>query len=78
MSNCGSNSNGSQFFITTQAADWLDGKHVVLGRVVDGTLSVVKKVESYGSHSGATSKKLIITNCGDMAQVSVFKYGGLW
>eukprot|EP00962_Isochrysis_galbana_P024565 scaffold7548_cov126-Isochrysis_galbana.AAC.9 len=66
MSNCGPDTNGSQFFITTAPADWLDGKHVVFGRVVDGTLGVLKKIEAYGSASGQTSKKLIIHKCGEI------------
>ncbi len=65
MANAGPNTNGSQFFITTIPCSWLDGKHVVFGRVTEG-LDVVKTIESYGSSSGRTSKKVEIVDCGQL------------
>jgi peptidylprolyl isomerase len=65
MANAGPNTNGSQFFITTVVASWLDGKHVVFGKVVDG-MNVVKAIEAVGSPSGKTSKSVVIINCGQL------------
>lgn len=65
MANAGPNTNSSQFFITTAAASWLDGVHVVFGKVVSG-MDVVKKIESYGSKTGTPKEKITIFDCGEV------------
>ncbi|CAI4222023.1 unnamed protein product [Auanema sp. JU1783] len=65
MANSGPNTNGSQFFLCTVKTDWLDGKHVVFGRVVEG-MDVVKKVEEQGTQSGKPKGACVIADCGQL------------
>ncbi|KAI5423982.1 hypothetical protein KIW84_030269, partial [Lathyrus oleraceus] len=65
MANSGPNTNGSQFFICTAKTQWLDGKHVVFGKVVDG-YSVVQEMEKVGSQNGRTSEPVVIEDCGQV------------
>ena len=53
MANAGPNTNGSQFFMTFIPCTWLDGKHTVFGKVIDG-FPVLDALESVGSQTGAT------------------------
>ncbi|XP_020605084.1 peptidyl-prolyl cis-trans isomerase H-like [Orbicella faveolata] len=66
MANSGPNSNGCQFFITCAKCDFLDGKHVVFGKVVDGLL-VMRKIENVpvGPNNRPTLP-VAISQCGEM------------
>jgi cyclophilin family peptidyl-prolyl cis-trans isomerase len=56
---------GSQFFITTVLTSWLDGKHVVFGKVIEN-FAWIEQVEAVGRASGAPSKKVTIVDSGEL------------
>lgn len=66
MANAGRNTNGSQFFITTAVTAWLDGKHVVFGKVIEGD-EIIRAVEKQGSRGGATMADVVIADCGELS-----------
>jgi len=65
MANAGPGTNGGGGGLCTAQTAWLDGKHVVFGKVVKG-MDVVKAIEAVGSQSGSTSKKVVIDACGEL------------
>ena len=63
----GPGTNGSQFFITTVKTSWLDGRHVVFGKVLEGE-DIVKNIETVGSSSGKTTAKVTIVESGELKE----------
>ncbi|KAI3728942.1 hypothetical protein L6452_17587 [Arctium lappa] len=66
MVNSGPDSNGAQFFITTVKAYWLDGEHVVFGKVIEGMDTVYAIEGGAGTYSGKPRKKVVIADSGEI------------
>ena len=70
--NSGPNSNGCQFFVTCKKAEWLDGKHVVFGKVLGGdggeSMMTVRKIEAVPTKGNANQPRypIRIVRCGEL------------
>ncbi|XP_043701469.1 peptidyl-prolyl cis-trans isomerase CYP63-like [Telopea speciosissima] len=67
MANAGPNTNGSLFFITFNSAPYLDGKHVVFGKLLRGH-DTLKKIENVGSGHIRPAASVEIVNCGEFCE----------
>lgn len=65
MANSGANTNGCQFYITCAPCGFLDDKHVVFGRVVEG-MGIVRLIEETPVSGSSPKVPVVIADCGEM------------
>jgi len=68
MANSGPHTNACQFFVTLDEADWLDGKHVVFGRLLDDvSLLLARRVEAVPvGKTHRPTLDVVVANCGQL------------
>ncbi|PXF42935.1 Peptidyl-prolyl cis-trans isomerase B [Gracilariopsis chorda] len=66
MANAGPNTNGAQFFVLFKEAPWLDGRHVVFGKLSEGH-NVLERLENVQtSRSDRPKKAVVVVDCGSI------------
>lgn len=72
MTNLGMGTQTSQFYITYNTTHWLDGRHIVFGRVLEGA-EVMRKVESVGQINGKPMEEVVIVDSGEVKYSATLK-----